>query len=243
MNHNAIIFDLDDTLYDRRQPFIATCEEVFGDRFSIDYKKLYVARCHYGDETFDATERGEMTTKEMYIDRLSRALGDFGESATPEEILYFEERYQYHQKHICLRPSMREILEYLQKQHIKTGLITNGPSRHQRMKLNALNIESFIPETNWCISGDIGITKPDSGIFRAAEKILNTSPDMAWYIGDNYSLDIEGAKKAGWHAIWFNTRGSTPKGSASTIDSVLRTPDFTVTSVAELQQLLYDHFE
>ena len=237
----AFIFDMDDTLYDRGQPFADTCCEVFGKRFSIDYRKLYLARCQYGDEVFDAAQRGEISMEDMYIYRLTRALSDFGKAVSREEILHFEERYQYYQQHIHLYPGMREILKDLQSRRIPTGLITNGASAHQRNKLQALHLDPLIPSDRWCISGEIGINKPDPGIIRAAEKKLNLTPQTTWYIGDNYANDIVGAKCAGWHAIWFNQESAavpdcTPECVMAS-DTDYR-PDYIVTSIGGLARLL-----
>lgn len=231
MAQTAFIFDMDDTLYDRGQPFVDTCLEVFGSRFSMDYRELYTVRCQYGDEIFEAAQREDMSTEDMYIYRLTHALADFGETAAREEILHFEERYQYYQHHIRLYAGMREILEDLRSRHIPTGLITNGASEHQRSKLQALDIDSLIPPERWCISGEIGINKPDPGIFRAAEKKLNLTPESTWYIGDNYANDVVGAKRAGWHVIWFNPE-------IDVVPDSLFFPDYTVTTVTGLGQLL-----
>ncbi len=41
-------------------------------------------------------------------------------------------------------------------------------------------------------------------------------------MGDSYENDIEGAKGAGWNAIWYNHRNHRPTGSAE--------PDYMVRS-------------
>ena len=49
-------------------------------------------------------------------------------------------------------------------------------------------------------------------------------------MGDSYENDIEGAKGAGWNAIWYNHRNHRPTGSAE--------PDYMVRSEKELLELL-----
>ena len=49
-------------------------------------------------------------------------------------------------------------------------------------------------------------------------------------MGDSYETDIEGAKGAGWNAIWYNHRNHRPTGSAE--------PDYMVRSEKELLELL-----
>ena len=45
------------------------------------------------------------------------------------------------------------------------------------------------------------------------ERVLNQNPGELWMIGDSFSSDMEGAKKAGWKTIWLNKNLETvPEG-------------------------------
>jgi putative hydrolase of the HAD superfamily len=46
-------------------------------------------------------------------------------------------------------------------------------------------------------SGEIGIHKPEPGIFRAALDRLGAGADESLYVGDNYWADVVGARRAG----------------------------------------------
>ena len=58
-----------------------------------------------------------------------------------------------------------------------------------------------------CISGAIGIRKPDRRIFQIAAERCDTALSNAWMIGDG-EADIVGAHRAGIHSIWLH-RGRT----------------------------------
>lgn len=46
-------------------------------------------------------------------------------------------------------------------------------------------------------STDVGISKPDPGIFDLALRDLGVSPARAWYVGDSHYHDVGGARAAG----------------------------------------------
>lgn len=64
---------------------------------------------------------------------------------------------------------MERMLEELSRK-MTLGIITNGPSEHQRDKVRALGVERWIPMERIWISGDLGVGKPHKEIFEAAGK-------------------------------------------------------------------------
>lgn len=79
------------------------------------------------------------------------------------------------------------------------GLLTNGPSKAQRTKLETLGWTTKFDTIK--ISGEIGVQKPDSQAFTALLTSLNASPETTVYIGNNVHADIKGATQAGIRAI------------------------------------------
>lgn len=58
------------------------------------------------------------------------------------------------------------------------------------------------------VSGDVGVNKPERGIFEHAMKKMGMqNPEDIVYVGDSYEKDILGATGAGWNAIWLERRG------------------------------------
>ena len=62
----AIVFDVDDTIYDQQVVFDQACRDVFGELKGVSLVDLFKANRYYSDESFDAMGRGEMTKEEMY---------------------------------------------------------------------------------------------------------------------------------------------------------------------------------
>jgi FMN phosphatase YigB (HAD superfamily) len=64
-------------------------------------------------------------------------------------------------------------------------------------------------------SEDVGVSKPDRGIFDIALERLGATAADAVMVGDSWANDIAGAVNAGIRAIWFNPdRRPAPDGPA-----------------------------
>lgn len=200
----AIFFDVDDTLYDQVDTFQRAYDTVFGERFELDIKELYKARGRRSDEVFEASQKGIITMEEMYIYRGQKAFEDIGIEITAEEALALQEAYARNQADLAMPEPTRRLLDDLKKQDVVLGVITNGPSAHQWKKVNVLKLQNWIKKENLIISGDVGINKPDRGIFEEAKSRISTEIEELWFVGDNYANDIQGAKNAGWKALWLN---------------------------------------
>ncbi len=81
-------------------------------------------------------------------------------------------------------------------------------------------------------SAVVGVRKPDPAIFKLGVEALQLTADEVVVVGDSFSKDIQPARAAGCHAIWFKGVGW---GNEVTDESV---PDAVITSFAELQDVL-----
>ncbi len=199
----SIFFDLDDTLYDRSEPFVKAFQE-FCPSASDQAKEVYLACNRRGDEVFLASQRGEITMDEMYIYRYSKGFGDRGLPITDREALEFQSIYRERQKEISLSEGVPELLEYCSEQFHAMGLLTNGPAEKQRKKVEVLGLSRWFSEEMMLISGVVKIDKPDPGIFHLAEKAAGTEADHMIYAGDSMYNDIRPAASLGWKTIYLN---------------------------------------
>ena len=78
-----------------------------------------------------------------------------------------------------------------------TGILTNGAGRVQRRKVEAHGLDEIVDAV--VVSNDVGVRKPDPGIFAVAAARLPADEHL--YIGDTFEEDILGARDAGWRAI------------------------------------------
>ena len=224
----AILFDVDDTLYDLSLPFKETFWEVFPGE-SIDLEGAFLASRKYSDMIYDRSLKGEISMEEMYIYRLGNAFRDYGKIIDGETALRFQSVYEKKQQAISMTEDMERLLEALSGK-TTLGIITNGPSEHQRDKIRALAVERWIPMERIWISGDLGVGKPEKGIFTAAQTKLGLEPEEICYVGDSYGHDMLGAGSVGWKTVWFNHRERRAAGE-------LR-PDYEVRTEADLIGLL-----
>ncbi|WFA74898.1 HAD family hydrolase [Streptococcus suis] len=201
----ALIFDVDDTLYDQIQPFERTLERhIKVAREQIE--PLYLSFRRYADKVFETTAIGKMSLKDSHIYRMKHALADFGYQVSDATALAIQIDYDYFQGQIELSPVFPEIFSWCQAQGIAMGIITNGPYRHQLRKIRTMGLVNWFELEHVLISGQVGITKPNPAIFQLMEERLGISGEDICYLGDSFENDVVGAKAANWKAIWFNHR-------------------------------------
>jgi len=167
----------------------------------------------------------------MYIYRLKKAMADFGIVISEDTALKFQEIYAENQKEIYISEQMKSILDYCQMNTVKMGVISNGPSAHQRRKIAKLGAGEWIPEEHIFISADLDVSKPDIQIFNIVSDSLGLKSETTYYVGDSYRNDIIGAKKAGWNAIWLDRRGHVYSEND-------HQPDYCVKDEGELEQVI-----
>ncbi|MGB8354497.1 MAG: HAD-IA family hydrolase [Chthoniobacteraceae bacterium] len=79
-------------------------------------------------------------------------------------------------------------------------MISNGNASQQRRKLKAAKIDQRFETV--VISSEVGIAKPDAGIFHEACRQMKVNPGDCVMVGDNWERDVLGARSAGMRAIW-----------------------------------------
>ena len=89
------------------------------------------------------------------------------------------------------------------------GLVTNGPPDIQRLKLEQTGLADHFSAV--VISGELGLGKPDRGIFLHALAALDVEPQAAVMVGDNWERDVEGALSAGLSAVWISHGREPPR--------------------------------
>lgn len=201
----AILFDVDDTLYDQTVPFKEAYAEYFGENPAVPAEVIYPVTRKYSDQVYSQALTGQITMEEMYIYRVQKAFEEFDVRITDAEALDFQKIYADCQRHIHMSEQMERILDYCGRK-AELGIITNGPSAHQWNKVKSLQAERWVPHENIFVSGDIGAEKPDRKIFEYAEHTMGLEDAEIWFVGDAYELDVKGALNAGWNAVWMNRR-------------------------------------
>lgn len=201
----AIVFDIDDTLYDQVTPFAKVYEKLVAPKYTVSVEELFVQSRKHSDAVFELSQSGKMSVSDMYAYRIQRAFEEFGIEISREEALLFQKEYEKNQKEIVLSEEMKALLSFCYGK-VTLGVISNGLSDHQWGKVETLGLTKWIPKEHIFISGDLGVAKPDTQIFQIAKERLQTDGEF-YYIGDSYRNDMMGASSAGVKTIWMNRRG------------------------------------
>ncbi len=231
MKKIALLFDIDDTLYDQVVPFGKAVQKVFPGLTGVPYETLFQRRAYHSEVSFRMALNQGMTMEEMYRYRVQKTFAEFGVEVSDDEAMAFQEAYEQSQKQLELSEKMEHLLSYCREQGVILGIISNGPAEHQMEKARTMGMDRWIPEEWTVVSGAVGIVKPDLRIFRLAQQRMGLDPATMdlWFVGDSFANDIAGAAGAGWKTIWLNRRGkSRPDGGV--------VPDITVSSDGELYE-------
>ena len=124
----AVLFDVDDTLYDQTVPFKEAYAEYFGAEPAVPADVIYPVTRKYSDRVYSRAMAGEITMEEMYIYRVQKAFDEFDISITDKEALDFQKIYADRQRHIHMSPLMEEILSFCsERAELKKGIIAFSP--------------------------------------------------------------------------------------------------------------------
>lgn len=122
-------------------------------------------------------------------------------------------------------PETRSVLGLLRERgELQLGMLTNGLSCLQREKIHGAGLEPYFDAI--CVSGDLGVGKPDPHPFLFLLDRLGVPPDLAAMVGDNPDKDLAGARAAGLTAVWIDRSGDGPPPEPA--------PDLVIRSLDEI---------
>lgn len=221
----AVLFDLDNTLYDREAAFGRWADAHLKDTLRLTDAEE-VRGVHTLIREMDANGYGSKAAIFERIHALYPALP--GVPARSVD-LFFDEFFT----HITPEAETEALLDALADARLPFGIITNGSARQWR-KLEGLGL---IRRTDCLfVSETFGGKKPGRAIFEAAAAHLGIPPAQILFVGDNPTVDILGAQSAGMKAAWLHRDQPWPKELAGQ-------PDFVISSVSELTAILGLHRE
>ncbi|WP_127570408.1 HAD family hydrolase [Paenibacillus xylaniclasticus] len=196
-NVEAIIFDLDETLSDRR-----TAIDRFMELWIAQYFSDRLHEASYLRDVFRRLDDNGYRVREELYPLLVEELEWNSPPSKEQFIAFWREHFPK-----CIEPMahLYEMLDYLKHRGVKLGLITNGPEHIQRRKIDSLGIGDYFHSL--LISGTVGIHKPDARIFLQCTSELQVAPERAWYVGDHPVNDVAGSRGAGLVPVWLARQG------------------------------------
>ena len=204
----AVLFDLDDTLFDHRHSSRSGLRAI-QERYSCfqqatidELEQVHIALL---EEVHLQVLRGEIGLQQARAIRMERLLLQFGDQASraraEEAAIQYREAYQANRQIV---PGTIALLEAL-RPSLKIGIVSNNLLAEQQEKLRHLGLERHIDAL--VVSEEVGIAKPEARIFQVALERLQCRAEEAVMIGDAWQNDIIGARGVGIRAIWLNRYG------------------------------------
>lgn len=97
----------------------------------------------------------------------------------------------------------------------RLGLLTNGPSDIQRLKLAQSGLAGWFEAV--VVSGEVGVGKPSPHAFGLVLAAMGVRPEEAVMVGDSWERDIKGALAARVRPVWVAGNRPVPEQEASVL--------------------------
>lgn len=182
---DAVIFDLDDTLYSEKE-YVRSGYHQIAAYFGIPELE---------EQMWSVFQAGGMA-----IDVVLKA---HNLTEKKEEALKL---YRYQEPDIHLYDGVADMIARIRNTK-KVGIITDGRPEGQRAKIASLGV--FVDKI--IITDELGgvqFRKPNQKAFQLMKEALDVQPERMVYVGDNVKKDFIAPKQMGMKCIWFqNTDG------------------------------------
>lgn len=197
-----IYFDLDDTILDHHAAQEAALTDVFTE---LDWGEVAL------EDLRDVYHRVNVKLWELYgahkINKQTLNHRRFAEtigllSAEQVEEAHFRSRYlTAYARHWTFVAGAEQALLKIAR-HYPIGIMTNGFREIQQAKFDRFPLLHHLAQ-HLVISEEVGIMKPQPGIFAHAAELVKAAPQDLLYVGDSWTSDVIGSTQAGWQAAWF----------------------------------------
>jgi putative hydrolase of the HAD superfamily len=213
---DAILFDVDETLFDRRraQQIVLTrmrqrLPDLLGHASADKIAEAWAASDRATeDHVFsDGDIRGARDTRSKIF------LQELGQTPQEETTAQVTDAYLelYAVVDAPIDGAHRAVEACMQA--FRIGVVSNAYPDVQYRKLETLGLRQAFA----CVvlSEEFGKRKPDPAIFIEGCRLLQVEPSRCLYVGDSYANDVVGAAAAGLPCCWLNAHGTTPQGTAT----------------------------
>lgn len=183
----AVIFDLDDTLYNEKEFVYSgfmSVAKFLSNKYKIDKIILY------NDMVWCLNIQGRGKIFDYVCQKYS----------LKEDIDKLVKIYRYNKPDITLYDDAYKILE-IYKEKYKLGLITDGNKDVQWNKIKVLGIEKYMDKI--IVTDDYGedYWKPSVKPFKMMLEYFHVYPEQIIYVGDNPNKDFIPCKKLGINSV------------------------------------------
>jgi putative hydrolase of the HAD superfamily len=199
-----IFFDIDQTLINH-QKAQDTAVLLFLQQFSslLPYSSQEFCKCWQVvmEKNFATFARGEITFSEHRRRRMREIFKESEPCLTDDKAdKYFAIYLRHYEENWALFDDVLPCLNALSNHRL--GIISNGNTEQQTKKLCQTGIAERFDIV--VISEDIGVSKPEPGIFLSACRRAGVEARQCNYVGDSLQNDALAAEVVGMKGIWLN---------------------------------------
>ncbi|NKI42199.1 HAD family hydrolase [Streptomyces physcomitrii] len=231
MTIEAVVWDIDDTLFDYAGADTAGMRAHLAAEGVLDHHEsataalaewkritqVHWARCEAGETDFLGQRRDRV--REFLGTRLDDGQAD----------AWFERYVVHYEAAWSLFPDSLPALDALTG-HYRQAVLSNSALPNQEYKLRTLGVRERFEAVLCAV--ELGVAKPEAAAFLAVAEALGLPPERIAYVGNEPDIDARGARDAGMLGIWLDR-----------LNSPLPTPSGVrrISTLGELQALLGGH--
>ena len=218
----AVIFDLGGTLLEfnpRHVPWLEwerlgleqACRYLIEQGHALP-QETFVA--HLSDGLPERWERAAQGGDNLRLgDVLRETCAAFGAAPRDDEIEGAIARYIAPlDQGVVLFDDALDTLRALRARGLKLGLVSNTmwPARYHQDELDRFGLAPYLDHT--VFSADVGVWKPQPGIYRLSLDALDVDAAEALFVGDMPEHDIVGAQGVGMRGVYKQNKAFVPDG-------------------------------
>ncbi|WP_415939463.1 HAD family hydrolase [Streptomyces sp. 039-1] len=231
MSIDAVVWDIDDTIFDYTAADRAGMRGHLAAEGLLDgYTSVEQALARWREITDAQWARfsaGETDWQGQRRDRVRVFLGERLSDADADA--WFDRYVTHYESAWALFPDVLPVLDSLVGSH-RHAVLSNSSLLVQDRKLRVLGVHDWF-ESILC-AAELGVSKPAAAAFHAACDALRLPPHRVAYVGDHPEIDGRGAAEAGLLSVWIDR-----DGAHSAADGPPTGPH-RIASLAELPSLL-----
>ena len=220
----AIVFDLDDTLYPEREYVLSGFRAVAA-----------WAEAHLGIPSGDGfAELRDLFERGVRGDTFDRWLS--ARAMEPRDLVpQLVRAYREHEPLLAPFPEVPQLLHSLHQSH-RLGLLSDGYLAVQQRKLAALGLAHHFDAIVFSDEWGRQAWKPSTTPFEAILERLECAASQTAYVGDNPLKDFLGARRAGLFTVWVHRSGG--EYAAQSPPAAEYAPDLTIDGLSTLRAVI-----
>lgn len=209
MTIRAVLFDLDDTLFDHQASATEGFTTFIHHLSSLPSESLLQCWFEVERTNYDRWLAGEISFSEQRRERLRQFL-PAANIQVPTSEAELDEMFAIYLSHYeaawTAFPDAADALRTLVGRGLMVSVLTNGNHVQQTQKIQRIGLGTLVHPI--FSSESVGHAKPSVEAFLIPCESLQLSPQEVLYVGDNHRTDIEGARTAGLFALHLDRNNS-----------------------------------